>query len=84
MGQFGRGVIAFLPDLKYLVKYQTDKVFEINLLLINFTHPKQIGNEKIENQHVRGAVLINHKILIKGEQKQAVMGVGGACIFLFE
>ena len=40
-------------------------MIEINLLLTNFTHPKQIGDEKIENQQVRGAVLIYHKILIK-------------------
>lgn len=59
-------------------------MIEINLLLTNFTHPKQIGDEKIENQQVRGAVLIYHKILIKGEQKQAVIGVGGACFFSFE
>lgn len=52
MGQFGRGVIAFLPDLKYLVKKnQIDKMIEINLLLSNITHPKQIV-EKIENQQV--------------------------------
>lgn len=76
MGQFGRGVIAFLPDLKYLVKNKIGKMTEINLLLKNFTHPKQVGDEKKENQQVRGAVLIYHKILIKGEQKQAVMGVG--------